>query len=142
MRGGFEHPPRISDPFQNRRIWSVIVCVCVCVCVRACLRAGVCVRACACTCVCACMCVHVCVRACMCVCVCVQIMAGDHRFVADNMLVLAVDIALMKDNFAQARSLVAISSCIISYDKTMYVFIMYMYVMSYVYMCMLMLAAS
>jgi hypothetical protein len=28
-------------------------------------------------------------------------MAGDHRFVADNMLVLAVDIALMKDNFAQ-----------------------------------------
>jgi hypothetical protein len=32
-----------------------------------------------------------------------DIMVGDKRFVDNNMLVLAVDIALMKDNFAQAK---------------------------------------
>ena len=32
-----------------------------------------------------------------------DIMMSDKRFLDNNMLVLAVDIALMKDNFAQAK---------------------------------------
>jgi len=39
-------------------------------------------------------------------------MMADKRFLDNNMLVLAVDIALMKDNFAQAKRYLWVCACV------------------------------